>query len=201
MKDSLRKNLTPLRKSILVFSFLTLIYILLPILSINASTSLDYPIVPQRPTLRQLYLSLLNIPIYKYEKSKTMIKKDVSLFDLDKKNNDNFEVNEILIDKNYLSGFLVDSYEKSYMLGSETLLMNSLDSALELKLALKYLDVDEKKIIVVDNMQNALLINILNDNNDTSLVKILGYSPKSDNISVNGVVEKLATLISEKTKK
>jgi len=201
MKDALKKNLTPLRKSILVFSFLTLIYILLPLISINASASLDYPIVPQRPTLRQLYSSLLNVPIYKYEKLKTMTVRDDSLFYLDKKSDNNLKLDEIAIDKNYLSGFLVDSYEKSYIAGPETLLMNSLNSALELNLSLKYLDVNEKKIIVVDNMQNALLINILNDNSHTSLVKILGYSNKSDNISVNGVVEKLATLISEKTKK
>lgn len=149
--------------------------------------SIDFPILPKRPSFKELYHSLI-IPIIEKQPVLSKEKAESEIIISPK-------VSEVNLDKN-----LNNIFDRNFNVTSDKLFSESLNAVKYLNLPLKYLDLSEKKIVTIDQNRNTILISILPNDKLSSNIKIAGYATVDGKNSLAKSAKQLVTLISEKTK-
>lgn len=151
--------------------------------------SIDFPVLPKRPSYKNLFHSLGVPPVYKQALVKEeAVKEAESLSPLKK------EV-EPLSEKK-----LKNLLDKNYSLNSDSLFSRVLSAVKDLNLPVKYLDIDEKKIVAIDKYKNTIVVSVLPNDKLGSNIMIAGYSSESSKDSLAGSAKQLISVISEKAK-
>lgn len=154
----------------------------------NSNTiPLDFPILPRRPSFKDLYHSL-SVPVIEenFELNKVKVKSDPALFLMASETNLDKELNNLI--------------DKKFNVAPEKLFFSSLNAVKALNLAIKYLDISEKKIVIIDKNRNTILLSILSNDSVSSNVKIAGYASVGSKDALAKSAKQLISLISEKTK-
>lgn len=149
--------------------------------------SIDFPILPKRPSFKDLYHSL-GVP--DIEQQSVLNSEKVK--------------NELIISPKVpeasLDNGLNNIFDRNFNVNSDKLFSESLNAVKSLNLLLKYLDIGEKKIVAIDKNRNTILISILPNDKLSSNIKIAGYSTVEGKDSLAKSAKQLISLISEKTK-
>lgn len=151
--------------------------------------SIDLPVLPKRPTYKNLYHSLGVPPVYKQAIIKEEVTEESAPLSPEKKEY------EPIVEKK-----LKNLFDKNFSLNSESLFSRVLSVVKDLNLPVKYLDIDEKKVVAIDKYKNTIVVSVLPNDKLGSNIKIAGYSTDNGKDNLASSAKQLISAISEKAK-